>query len=74
VLWGLHPHHWLHAFLQACADHGGKSPEDLRAFLPWQMTPERRADLMRPVPLTSAILILEINWYRTAIPAQGPGS
>jgi hypothetical protein len=22
----------------------------------------------------TAILILEINWYRTAIPAQGPGS
>ena len=27
VLWGLNPHHWLHAFLQACADHGGKSPD-----------------------------------------------
>ena len=52
VLWGLNPHHWLHAFLQACADHGGKSPEDLSAFLPWQMTPERRAELTRPVPPT----------------------
>ena len=52
LLWGLHPHHGLHAFLQACADHGGKSPEDLRAFLPWQMTPERRAELTRPVPPT----------------------
>ena len=49
VLWGLNPHHWLHAFLQACADHGGKSPEDLSAFLPWQMTPERRAELTRPM-------------------------
>ena len=52
VLWGLNPHHWLHAFLQACADHGGKSPEDLGAFLPWQMTPERRAELTQPVPPT----------------------
>ena len=49
LLWGLNPHHWLRAFLQACADHSGKSPEDLSAFLPWQMTPERRAELTRPV-------------------------
>jgi transposase len=52
LLWDLNPHHWLTAFLQACADHGGKSPADLSAFLPWQMTPERRAELARPVPVT----------------------
>jgi transposase len=52
LLWGLNPHHWLQAFLQACADHGGQSPEDLSPFLPWQMTPERREELARPVPLT----------------------
>jgi transposase len=51
LLWGLNPPHWLHAFLQACADHGGQSPTDLSAFLPWQMTPERRAALARPVPV-----------------------
>ena len=51
LLWGLNPHHWLHAFLQACADHGGQSPTDLSAFLPWQMTPERRETLARPVPV-----------------------
>jgi hypothetical protein len=39
LLWGLNPHHWLSAFLQACADHGGKSPTDLSPFLPWAMTP-----------------------------------
>jgi transposase len=50
LLWALNPHHWLTAFLQACADHGGKSPTDLSAFLPWQMTPERREELARPVP------------------------
>ena len=50
VLWGLNPRHWLSAFLQACADHGGKSPADLSAFVPWQMTPERRAELTQPVP------------------------
>ena len=50
LLWDLNPHHWLTAFLQACADQGGKSPMDLSVFLPWQMTPERRAALARPVP------------------------
>src|SRR5712692_5594215 len=52
LLWGLNPHHWLTAFLHACAEHGGKSPTDLSAFLPWQMAPERREELARPVPVT----------------------
>src|SRR6266403_2147265 len=49
LLWGLNPHHWLSAFLQACADQGGTCPPDLLAFLPWQMTPERREELARAV-------------------------
>src|SRR5262244_1063304 len=61
LLWGLNPHHWLHAFLQACADHGGQSPTDLSTFLPWQMTPERREALACPVPVT---------WPLLASPAQ----
>jgi transposase len=52
VLWGLNPHHWLSAFLQACADHGGKSPTDLSAFLPWKMTPECKQELAQPMPVT----------------------
>jgi transposase len=52
LLWGLNPHQWLSAFLQACADNSGKSPADLSAFLPWQMTPERRDALAHPVPVT----------------------
>ncbi len=51
-LWGLNPHQWLSAFLQACADNDGKSPADLSAFLPWQMTPERREAFAQPVPVT----------------------
>jgi transposase len=54
LLWGLNPHHWLRVFLQACADHGGKSPTDLSSFLPWKMTPERREELARPMPVTLA--------------------
>jgi len=52
LLWGLNPHHWLSAFLQACADNGGQSPTDLSSFLPWQMTAERRAELTQPAPAT----------------------
>ncbi len=48
LLWGLNPHHWLSAFLQACAENGGKSPTDLSSFLPWHMTLERRVELARP--------------------------
>jgi len=51
VLWGLNPHHWLSAFLQACADSGGQSPAALSSFVPWQMTPERREELSRPLPV-----------------------
>ncbi len=61
LLWGLNPPHWLHTFLQACAEHGGQSPTDLSSFLPWQMTPERREELARPVPVT---------WPPLASPAQ----
>ncbi len=52
LLWGLNPHHWLSAFIQACAENGGQNPSDLRSFLLWQMTPERREELARPVPVT----------------------
>ncbi|MEE9148504.1 MAG: IS66 family transposase [Candidatus Tectomicrobia bacterium] len=51
LLWGLNPHHWLSAFLQAGADNGGQSPSDLSSFLPWQMTPQRRQELARAVPV-----------------------
>jgi len=61
LLWGLNPHHWLHAFFQACADNGGQSPTDLSAFLPWQMTAERREELARPVL---------VPWPPLASPAQ----
>jgi transposase len=39
--WGINPRRWLTAYLQACADNGGHAPEDLSAFLPWKMSPER---------------------------------
>jgi transposase len=49
LLWGLNPRHWLHAFLQACADHGGTPPPDLSEFLPWTMSAERKHQLSQPL-------------------------
>jgi transposase len=61
LLWGLNPHHWLSAFLQACAETGGKSPTDLSAFLPWRMTLERREALSRPAPVMLSPLTHEVR-------------
>jgi transposase len=49
IVWGLNPRHWLQAFFNACAAHGGKTPSDLRPFLPWQMTDEQKHQLAQPV-------------------------
>ena len=56
LLWGLNPHHWLSAFLQACAENGGQSPADLSPFVPWQMSAERRKALARPLPVIAPVL------------------
>jgi hypothetical protein len=29
ILWGINPRHWLHAFLTACAENGGRAPAGL---------------------------------------------
>jgi hypothetical protein len=56
LLWGLNPYHWLRAFLQACADHGGQSPADLSPFVPWQMSADRREALSQPLPVMGLAL------------------
>ena len=33
---------WLQAWLEACAENGGRAPEDLSPRLPWSMSEERR--------------------------------
>ncbi len=44
-LWGLNARTWLAQYLQACADNGNQPPEDINAFLPWQMDARRLADM-----------------------------
>jgi transposase len=41
-LWGLNPRLWLTAYLTACAEAGGRAPEDVDRFLPWNLSPEQR--------------------------------
>jgi len=42
ALWNLCPHRWLTAYLTACAQAGGKPPEQATAFLPWNLTAEQQ--------------------------------
>ena len=39
---------WLEAWLNACAQNGGKSPDDLSPWLPWSMSEERRRTFTAP--------------------------
>ena len=45
---GLNPRSWLLAYLQACAEQGGKPPPELSPFLPWDMGPQQKARLQKP--------------------------
>lgn len=51
--WGINRDHWLSAYLNACADHGGKAPADLSPFLPWEMAQARRQLLSLPLSTAS---------------------
>ena len=39
---------WLEAWLAACADNGGRPPDDTAAWLPWSMDAARRRGLTAP--------------------------
>jgi transposase len=41
-LWDLNPRQWLTAYLNACAEAGGRVPEQLDRFLPWILTADQR--------------------------------
>jgi transposase len=42
------PKKWLTAYLDACARAGGKVPDDVDAFLPWNMSEERKREWRYP--------------------------
>src|SRR5262249_52314037 len=41
----LNPRKWLTAYLQACAQAGGKAPEDVDQWLPWNLSGQQKKDL-----------------------------
>jgi len=47
-LWGINSRHWLTAYLNACAENGGKAPTDVTPYLPWAMNEARRSELAYP--------------------------
>ena len=42
---GIDIRRWLKEWLTACAENGGKPPDDLSPWLPWTMSEERRREL-----------------------------
>ena len=44
-LWQINPRLWLLWYLQSCAAEGGQAPADIQPFLPWNLSPEKRAEL-----------------------------
>jgi transposase len=47
-LWGLNPRRWLTWYFERCAAAGGKVPQDIRPFLPWNLDPTKRSELGGP--------------------------
>ena len=47
--WKINPRLWLTWYLESCAAAGGKSPEAIQQFLPWNLSPERRVALAEQV-------------------------
>jgi transposase len=41
----LNPRKWLTAYLQACAEAGGKAPEDVNKWLPWNLTAQQKKEM-----------------------------
>lgn len=44
-LWQINPRLWLRWFLQSGAAAGGQAPPDILPFLPWNLSPQQRAEL-----------------------------
>lgn len=53
-LWGMNPRQWLRSYLQACAQAGGRVPDDWARFVPWQMD-DRQLAAMRSATTIATI-------------------
>jgi len=48
--WDLNPRRWLRAYLDACAATGGKAPNDLQPYLPWNLSEAQRQTMSEAIP------------------------
>ena len=53
--WNLNPRRWLTWYLESCAAAGGKRPAKIESFLPWNLSDQRREELIGPVPPVASI-------------------
>ncbi len=53
-LWNINSRLWLTDYLNACAANGGKAPDDIQDFLPWNMSPEKRKRLSLKIPINDS--------------------
>lgn len=44
-LWKLNPRNWLTWYFERCAEAGGRVPEDIQPFLPWNLGGEKKEGL-----------------------------
>jgi transposase len=51
LLWKLNPRTWLRLYLETCLQNGGKPPQDLKSFFPWNMDTYRLQQLSQPPPV-----------------------
>jgi len=51
-LWEINPQTWLLSYLQECAHLGGKAPNNINKFLPWNMTNEQKKIFSEPPNIT----------------------
>lgn len=52
-LWQINPRRWLTWYLESCASAGGQAPKDIQPYLPWNLSPEKQAELTtEPKPAT----------------------
>jgi transposase len=52
--WNINPRLWLTWYLKSCAAAGGKVPENIQPFLPWNFSSEQRATLTMPTTVPAA--------------------
>jgi transposase len=49
---GIDPKKWFFAYFEACAEHGGRVPENLDEFMPWNLSQQQKDTWRCPEPFT----------------------